>query len=450
MTEEPTQEPTPPRRRTRFRRQLRSRIILAFVLLGFGLTAMFAWATNWTRNRVENQLVEDVMNRNIEMAARQFELDPDNPQFAVDQIRAYVYPIDKIDSVRVNWPEWYELHDGIYGMTGVANGEPFAYKLAVRKTPKAWFFLAYDMSQATRGEAQFQRAIWAAVFIFTLLSLLVGWWSASRVMSPVTELANRLKQSGRSAEPEGLASHFPSDEVGQLAEALDDYAERLTEVVQRDREFNADVSHELRTPLAVIKGAVELLLSRPDVDEKTRSRLQRIQRAEQQCTDLISALLLLSRNERGHGATDVSKVAEQLLDAHRAQLGGKPLDLRMDGEPSLIVDAPEAAVSVALGNLIGNAVKYTTEGEVVVRIGRRSVDVVDSGPGLSDEDAAKLFQRGYRGTHAGHSQGGGIGLSIVRRLCALYSWDVQVRPGGPRGVIATLTFDSPVISIPRT
>ena len=137
--------------RARYRRRLRSRIILAFVLLGFGLTGLFAWATNWTRNRVENQLVEDVMNRNIEMAARQFELDPDNPQFAVDQIRAYVYPIDKIDSVRVNWPEWYELPDGIYGMTGVANGEPFAYKLAVRKTPKAWFFLAYDMGGARLG-----------------------------------------------------------------------------------------------------------------------------------------------------------------------------------------------------------------------------------------------------------------------------------------------------------
>lgn len=436
-------EPAPRQRRTRFRRQLRSRIILAFVLLGFGLTALFAWATNWTRNRVENQLVEDVMNRNIEQAARQFEQNPDDPSFAVDQIRAYVYTPDKFDSVRVNWPEWYELPDGIYGMTGVADGEPFAYKLAVRKTPKAWFFLAYDMSQATRGEAQFQRAIWASVFVFTLLSLVVGWWSASRVMSPVSELANRLKQSGRSSEPENLASHFPDDEVGQLAEALDDYAERLTEVVQRDREFNADVSHELRTPLAVIKGAAELLLSRPDVDEKTRNRLLRIQRAEQQCTDLISALLLLSRNERGHGATDVAKVAEQLLDAHRAQLGGKPLELRVEGESELVVDAPEAAVSVALGNLIGNAVKYSTEGDVVVRIGRRAADVIDSGPGLSAEDAAKLFQRGYRGTHAGHSQGGGIGLSIVRRLCALYGWDVQVRPGGQRGVIATLTFDMP-------
>jgi signal transduction histidine kinase len=256
----------------------------------------------------------------------------------------------------------------------------------------------------------------------------------------VSELAQRLKTSGGNAQPVALATHFPDDEVGQLAAALDDYAMRLTHVVQRDREFNADVSHELRTPLAVIKGAVELSLSRPDLDDKTRSRLQRIQRAEMQCTDLISALLLLSRNERGPGSTDVGKVAEQLLDAHRAQLGGKPLELRIEGGIEQRVDAPESAVNVALGNLVGNAVKYTPSGEVVVRLLPGAVEVADTGPGLSAEDAARLFERGYRGTHAEHSQGGGIGLSIVRRLCALYGWDVLVQPGAERGVVAKLTF----------
>ena len=427
--------------RHRYRRRLRSRIILSFVLLGFGLTALFAFATNWTRSRVENALVEDVMNRNITEYARQFELDPKNPQFAVDQIRAFVYTPDKFESVRLNRPEWYGYPDGIHGVTGTdENGNPLAYKLAVRKTPGAWFFLAYDMTSSARSEAQFNRAIYGSVIVFTLLSLLVGWWAASRVMSPVSELATRLKQSGRSAQPEALASHFPDDEVGQLAEALDDYAERLTDVVLRDREFNADVSHELRTPLAVIRGAVELLLSRPDLDDKTCSRLQRIQRAELQCTDLISALLLLSRNERGHGATDVARLAEQLLEVHRTQVAGKPLELRIEGERGLVVDAPEAAVAVALGNLIGNAVKYTRSGEVIVQMGSESVRVIDSGPGLSAEDAAKLFERGYRGTHAGHSQGGGIGLSIVRRLCELYGWNVRVAPGREYGVVAVLTF----------
>ena len=426
----------------RFRRRLRTRIILAFVLLGFGLTLLLAFTTNWARNLVENQLVEDVMNRNLDEAwfrfARSGGTDPGAP---VEQMKGYFYPPEKFDDVRRSKPDWYAYTDGIYDYSEVgADGTVSHYKLGVRKTPQAWFFLRYDVSQVKSGEERFNNALVGVVVVFTALSLLVGWWAASRVMSPVSELAERLRRSGRSSEPEALAAHFPDDEVGQLASALDDYAERLTDVVQRDREFNADVSHELRTPLAVIKGAAELLLSRPGLDDKTRARLLRIQRAERQCTDLISALLLLSRNERGHGAADVGRVAAQLLEMHRAQLGGKPLELRLEGEGGLVVDAPEAAVAVALGNLVGNAVKYTPEGEVVVRLSDSAVEVIDSGPGLSSEEAERLFERGYRGSHASHSQGSGIGLSIVRRLCDLYGWNVRVVPGAKRGVVARLTF----------
>ena len=430
------------RKPARYRRRLRTRIILAFALLGFGLTLLLAFTTNLARGLVENQLVEDVMNRNLDEAwfryARTGGRDPGAP---VEQMKGYFYPPEKFDDVRRSKPDWYAYTDGIYDYSEInEDGTVSHYKLGVRKTPQAWFFLRYDVSQVKSGEERFNNALVGVVVVFTAFSLLVGWWAASRVMSPVSELAQRLRMSGRSSQPEALAAHFPDDEVGELAKALDDYAARLTEVVQRDREFNADVSHELRTPLAVIKGAAELLLSRPDLDEKTEARLLRIQRAERQCTDLINALLLLSRNERGRGAADVAAIAGQLLDTHRAQLNGKPLELRLEGEPGLVVDAPAAAVVVALGNLIGNAVKYTAQGEVVVRLLPHSVEVVDSGPGLSDEEAARLFERGYRGTHAEHSQGGGIGLSIVRRLCDLYGWNVRVVPGVERGVVATLTF----------
>jgi len=436
-------EPRPANRRApRARRRLRTRIILSFALLGLSLTLLLAFATNWVRGRVEEDMITDLMNRNINAySQRYYNSGGRQIDLPVQQMRGRVVSREKFESLKEDQPDWYSLGDGIHPVTGRnEDGSPFAYKLAVRKTPDTWFFLAYDMQESVRRTEKFERALYIVVPVFTLFSLLLGWWSASRVMAPVSELARRLRRSGISSDPEALAPHFARDEVGELAKALDDYSERLTDVVQRDREFNADVSHELRTPLAVIRGAVELLLSKPDVDDRTRTRLQRIQRAEQQCTDLISALLLLSRNERAVGACDVAKVAQQLLDSHRAQLGGKPLELQLEGAPRLVVDAPESAVSVALGNLIGNAVKYTQSGAVIVRLHDNAVDVIDSGPGLSAEDAAKLFERGYRGTHAGHSQGGGIGLSIVRRLCALYGWDVQVRPGESQGVVATLTF----------
>ena len=439
-----TAEDSAPARRkpTRYRRRLRSRIILSFLLLGFGLTALFAVATLYLRNRLESQLVETTLQREVANLVTQIEKNPNEaPFFLIFDARTWssrnAYKID---------PLYRDLTPGLHDIRQQApDGSLHVYKVAVRNgvTPGGASFTSlvrYDVTSAAATADKLKRWIAAAVFAFTGLALLIGWWSASRVIRPVAELAQRLKQSGRNLDPEALAPHFPDDEVGQLAAALDDYARRLTHVVQRDREFNADVSHELRTPLAVIKGAVELLLSRPELDDKARARLQRIQRAELQCTDLISALLLLSRNERGHGAADVARVAEQLLDVHRAQLGGKSLELKIQGERGLVVDAPEAAVAVALGNLVGNAVKYTAHGEVVVKLLPDAVEVIDSGPGLTPEDAARLFERGYRGTHAEHSQGGGIGLSIVRRLCALYGWEVLVQPGAERGVVAKLTF----------
>ncbi len=429
-------------RARKFRRRLRTRIVWSFVLLGFCLTVLFAYASILARQRVENQLVEDVMNRNLEETWRQFvSSGGTNAGTPVQQMKGFIYRPDKLDGLRRDFPEWENLSDGIHPMSGTdAKGVPFSYRVGVRKTPNAWFYLTYDMGQVALGEVQFKRTLWGTVALFTLLSLLIGWWSASRVMSPVSELATRLRAYRGSSNPTQLGPLFPEDEVGELARALDDYSHRLTEVVQRDREFNADVSHELRTPLAVSRGAPERLLGRPDLAPKIQARLLRIQRAEAACTDLIGSLLLLSRNERGQGSCNVARVADQLLDAHRAQIGGKALELVQEGNQDLVIDAPDAALSVALGNLVGNAVKYTQEGTVVVRVLADAVEVIDSGPGLSEEDAAKLFNRGYRGTHAGHSQGGGIGLSIVSRLCELYGWQVNVRPGVERGVVATLRF----------
>ena len=431
-------------RRRPYRRRLRTRFVLAFVLLGFGLTALFAIVTLYVRNNLEQQLIEETLEREVQNLVAQVETNPDvAPFFLLYDAKTWSLK----NAFRTD-PHYRDLPPGLHEVQQEApNGSMRVYKVAIGRgvSPDGEPFTSlvrYDVTDAAETAAELERWMLVSVVGFSLFSLLIGWWAASRVMSPVSELARRLRLSGRSSEPESLATHFPDDEVGQLAAALDDYAERLTEVVQRDREFNADVSHELRTPLSVIKGAAELMMARPDVDEKTRNRLQRIKRAEQQCTDLINALLLLSRNERGHGIADVGKVAHQLLNLHRTQLGGKPIDLRLEGEEGLVVDAPEAAVAVALGNLIANAVKYTVQGEVVVRLLPNAVEVVDTGPGLSDEDAARLFERGYRGSHAEHSQGGGIGLSIVRRLCDLYGWQVRVAPRAGHGVEAKLTFSA--------
>jgi len=420
-----------------YRQRLRTRIILSFLLLGFGLTALFALASMALRSRLEGQLLDNTLQKEVDNLVAHVRAEPNQPpSFTIFDAhtwstrRAYEMPL-----------ELQSLGTGVHDIAQIdENGRNHLYKYAIRRDPDIVSYVRYDVTGATLGERQLMISLGVAVILFTGLAWLIGMWSSSRVISPVTDLAKRVSELSGREKPDKLAPHFPPDEVGELAAALDDYAARMTTMVKRDREFNSDVSHELRTPLAVIRGAAELLLANPDLPEKSRQRLQRIERAALQCTDFTTALLLLSRNERGTGHTDLYKLCLQLAEANRAQLGGKQLQIFVEGANDAFVNAPEAVVSVAIGNLLGNACKYTQEGEVRLIVDNDRVRIEDTGPGLSKEDAARLFERGYRGSGAGNTSGGGIGLSIVRRLCELYGWDVSIAPREERGAVATLVF----------
>jgi signal transduction histidine kinase len=203
----------------------------------------------------------------------------------------------------------------------------------------------------------------------------------------------------------------------------------------------------LRTPLAVIASTTELLVATPDLPEKLHTRLQRIERAVRQATELTQALLLLSRAERSGPVdgetTDVAKVVAEVIDTHRPDIARKPIELRAAIEAQVTVEAPSSVVAVALGNLVGNACKYTQEGEIVVRVQAGRVRVEDTGPGIRAEDAEHLFERGVRG-EGETVKGAGLGLAIVRRLCELYGWRVTLAPRAERGAVATLDFEIPV------
>jgi signal transduction histidine kinase len=328
---------------------------------------------------------------------------------------------------------WQNLDTGVHDIFDVgSDGKQHHYKVAVRKEGGIISFLEFDVSRDELGKRQLMTSVIAAVFLFGLLSLVLGVWLSSRVLRPVTDLARRLRDFRRVGKAEALAV------------ALDEYATRLTAVVERDREFNSDVSHELRTPLAVIASTTELLQGSPDLTDKLRERLKRIERASRQATELIEALLLLSRAERRGPTrgevTDVAKVASDVIESQRPQMGGKPIEIELISDGTVAVNAPASVLSVALTNLIGNAIKYTMEGQVTVRVLDGRIDVIDTGPGIKPEDAEKLFQRGIRGESA-TGGGAGLGLAIVRRLCELYGWDVSLRPRPEMaGAISTIDF----------
>ncbi|MBK8284372.1 MAG: HAMP domain-containing histidine kinase [Ahniella sp.] len=424
----------------RYRQRLKSRIIISFLLFGTALTAGFALAVVQLRAYLEDQLIGRQLSLELSNYESQFRRDPDNIA-TFSRIQGAVYSERK----RANVPNnWRALPNGVHTiLDDTQSAFSQAYKLAVRKDGDYWFFLQYDISHELKLRSRINWALIGFVVLFSGISALIAFWSASSVMRPVADLAERLTGFRGEAKPAPLKPHFAEDEVGQLAAKLDDYAERLTALVERDKEFNADVSHELRTPIAVISGATELLLAQEDVPEKAKQRLRRIERAVRQSNELIEVLLLLSRHEKqgpAHGEeTRVLPVVEQVFDTHRVQIGQKPVTLRIDMESDAHVVAPPAVLAVALGNLVGNAIKYTPAGEIVVTIRADSVEVLDQGPGIEQGQAEHLFTRGVRGKDAA-GKGGGLGLAIVRRICALYGWSVSLAPAPERGALATLRF----------
>ena len=423
------------------RRKLRFRLIVSFALFGFGLSALFAVAALYVRARVENQLINASMQNDVDQAVDNAIEHPERP-FQSELIEGWV----KSERTLYKMPlAWQNLASGVHDIHDVdASGRQRHYKLAVQRKDGIIGFTRYDISREDLGKQQLVLSLVGAVVLFSLLSLAIGLWLSRKVLKPVTELARRLREFRKAGKAEPLALHFADDEVGELAHALDEYSGRLTAMVERDREFNSDVSHELRTPLAVISSTTELLQGSPDLTDKLSERLKRIERASRQANELIEALLLLSRAERRGPTrgetTDVGKVAGDVIESQRPQMRGKPLTIELAVDAPVSVNAPASVLSVALTNLIGNAIKYTLEGHVRVEVGNGGIEVIDTGPGIKPEDAERLFQRGVRGEGAGGS-GAGLGLAIVRRLCELYGWDVSMRPRtDANGAIASIRF----------
>jgi hypothetical protein len=177
--------PAPARKpKTRYRRQLRSRIILAFVLLGFGLTALFAYATNLTRSRVRECAGRGCDEPQYQAFAEQFARDP--PESGVrgqPDARVRLYRRHKFDSVRLNRPpEWYGLSDGIHGISGrrTSRGSRSSSSWPCARPRRRGSSWPTDMSQTMRGRScNSTEPSTFPVVVFTLLSLVVGMWAAS-------------------------------------------------------------------------------------------------------------------------------------------------------------------------------------------------------------------------------------------------------------------------------
>ncbi len=251
-----------------------------------------------------------------------------------------------------------------------------------------------------------------------------------------------------------------STEVGRLADALNTMLARIEAAYRareqgearaldsedRMRRFVADASHELRTPLTSVRGLAEFSLQQgTDASQAELLRLMTLVHGEAiRMGRLVEDLLMLARFDRDRPLdrrpVDLSSIAARAVLAARLIQPARPITLHAD--VPVIVNADADRLRQVVDNLIGNALQHTPGGSAVTvtvadQAGQAELTVADNGPGMTADQASRVFERFYRTDPArSRARGGtGLGLSIAAALAAAHAGDITVATQPGRGAV---------------
>jgi two-component system, OmpR family, sensor kinase len=375
---------------------------------------------------------------------------------ASGQVQRAGTPLDEAGGPRLSAPELRD--DGIPFTAPAAGASGHSWRVLVKPLPSGQhaviaFSLDSLASTVTRLEAA--DALAGAVAIAVLAGVGLPLVRASlaplgRIEATAAAIAGgdfsrRVDQPSRRTEVGRLADAL-NIMLGRIEAAYDARAEGETQARRsedRMRQFVADASHELRTPLTSVRGLAEFGLQQGGAASpgELLRLMSLIQNEAGRMSRLVEDLLVLARFDTGRPLdrrqVDLASIAAQAVQAARIVSPGRPVTLLADGDP-VIVHADEERLRQVIDNLIANAVQHTPpRSPVTVSVtsttGTGEITVADHGPGMTADQAARVFERFYRTDGArDRARGGtGLGLSIAAALVAAHDGDITVdtQPG---------------------
>jgi two-component system sensor histidine kinase ChvG len=316
---------------------------------------------------------------------------------------------------------------------------------------------AGDVEAILRAERRAMLPFIIAAGFVSLGSAVLLAWSIARPLRGLAGAADRLRLSGgKQLDVSAFANR--KDEIGDLAQALDQMTKALADRIDLNERFAADVSHEIKNPLTSIRSAAETLRHVKDPDAQRRLMgiiTSDVTRLDRLITDIARATRIDAETARGDPARlDMGVFLGELVATYGAT--------RREGEPNVVFKAPTGTVA-AMGqegplgqvfrNLIDNAKSFSPEsGDVVVSLAAVSggdaawarIEVLDEGPGIPPDNLETIFRRFYTERPKGTAFGGnsGLGLSIARQIVDAHNGRIWAEnaPGPQPGSVAGARF----------
>ena len=300
-------------------------------------------------------------------------------------------------------------------------------------------------------------SLWLVIALSGLVGILTttltALWMAQTALMPVRRLSTAVKNVTQTDQLNPIRI-YGRDDLGELTRSFNLMLKSLQTSREQQRQLIADAGHELRTPLTSMRTNIELLVADDKsgmLPEGARSEiLDDVSAQLGEFSALVGDLVALTRDDhlqRQPERLDLSEVVEAALA--RATRRGPNITFHTHLEPVPIL-GDASTLERAITNLLDNAVKFSpSDGEIWVELTSAGVlTIIDSGPGVADEDLPHIFDRFYRSDRARNTPGTGLGLAIVAHTVEAHGG--SVRAGNQQGAGAKFTMRLPVLNIPES
>jgi heavy metal sensor kinase len=365
-----------------------------------------------------------------------------NPQFVMRLLSPQGAELDSLGSTEF-LPSWGALEAGIRTITVPGNDEKWRIYTqpitASGNLSAGWIQAAQSLNPMTDTLQDFRdQLLWAVPFIL-LLAGLGGYFLADRTLRPI----DRIRQTAAEIEASDLNQRIgyqgPEDEIGRLAVTFDRMLERLEAAFKRERRFAGDAAHELRTPLTVLKGQIEVTLSKSRSGQHYQDTLRELAPQVERLIRLSNALLFLSRSDQAQlpwepEDINLGELLTLVLEQIQTLAAENQLKLISDISSEIPFNGDKDHLIRLFLNLLDNAVKYTPAGgtvDVKTRLTDQEilVSVANDGPGIPQEHLQQIFDRFHRvdSDRSSLTGGTGLGLAISREIAHLHGGTITVQ-----------------------